>query len=76
MTVLQTRRQIKRRIDSLSEDRLRLAEDLIAYLEEQESIAATEELRNIPGFVEAFKRAKRDAAEGRVTPLEKIRWKK
>jgi hypothetical protein len=75
MTTLQIRRRVKRRVDSLSEDRLRVADELLARLEEQESLAATEELLDIPGFLAAFKRAKKEAKEGKLTPIEKIRWK-
>jgi hypothetical protein len=69
------RRQAKRRIDQLSPERVRLADDLLAYLLDRESDEATEELLNIPGFVEAFERAKREEAAGLLTPLEKLRRK-
>lgn len=75
MTTVQVRRRIKKRVDSLSEDRLQVADQLLARLEEEESIAATEELLNIPGFLEAFRKAKAEARAGKLTPIEKIRWK-
>jgi len=33
---------------------------------------ATAELRRIPGFEEAFEKARREVAEGRVTPLDDL----
>jgi len=75
MATIQIRRRVKRRVDSLSEDRLRVADELLARLEEQESVDATEELLNIPGFLEAFRKAKKEAREGKLTPIEKICWK-
>ncbi len=75
MSATEIRREIKRRVDVLPADRLPLTSELIAYLEEQESIAATEELLNIPGFLEAFRAAKKQARNGKLTPLEEIRWK-
>ncbi|MBM4034992.1 MAG: hypothetical protein FJ291_24885 [Planctomycetes bacterium] len=75
MTTTEIRRELKRRVSYLPADRLPLAGELIAYLEEQESIAATQELLDIPGFLEAFRAAKKQARRGRLTPLEEIRWK-
>ena len=39
------------------------------------SISATEELLAIPGFLEAFRKAKQEEAEGKLVPLEDIQWK-
>ena len=75
MTTTEIRRELKRRVDCLPAERLPLATEVLAYIEEQESIAATEELRNIPGFLDAFQAAKKEAREGKLTPLEDIRWK-
>lgn len=44
----------------------------LAYLEERESIEPTPELLRIPGFEEEFEKARREVAEGRVTPLEDL----
>ena len=76
MTTRELRRHIKRRIDCLSPQRLRVAEDILAYLEDQESIEATEELLSIPGFLQRFKKAQKDIEDGRTAPYEDIRWKK
>lgn len=75
MTVREVRRRAKRRIEGLSEERLQAADHYLACLEQAESIAATEELLAIPGFLEAFEEGCRDAEEGRLTPFEDIRWK-
>ncbi|MFB2833135.1 hypothetical protein [Floridanema evergladense] len=65
--------QVKEYVDRLSPDRLRVAADFLAYLAERESNEATEELLEIPGFIEAFERGKRDVAAGRVTDWRKVR---
>jgi len=70
-----TRRTAKRRIDSLSADRLRVADDFLAYLQERESNEATEELLSVPGFIERLEKAERQIAAGKVTPAEKLRRK-
>ncbi|MFP4057196.1 MAG: hypothetical protein ACLF0G_10035 [Candidatus Brocadiia bacterium] len=75
MTKSELRRRLKRRVDALTEERLLVADKLLARLEEEESIAATEELRAIPGLLEAFRKGKQEAAEGKLTPLEDIQWK-
>ncbi|HUT35209.1 MAG TPA: hypothetical protein VNE39_17095 [Planctomycetota bacterium] len=61
-----------RRLKGLSEERLRMADGYLAYLEEEH---ATEELLRIPGFAEAFEEAERDIAAGRLTPAEHLRQK-
>ncbi|MCZ7670419.1 MAG: hypothetical protein M5U34_26285 [Chloroflexi bacterium] len=45
------------RLRRLSTNRLRVANDFLAYLEERESSEATEELLSIPGFEEALQEA-------------------
>jgi hypothetical protein len=75
MTTTEIRRRVKKRVDSLTEERLLVADKLLARLEEEESISATEELLAIPGFLDAFRKAKKEAAQGKLTPLEDIRWK-
>jgi len=75
MTTTEIREQIQQYVDQLSPERLRVAVDFLAYLAERESQEATEELLKIPGFVEAFEKAKQDVAAGRLTPVEKLRRK-
>ena len=70
-----TRRRAKRRIDNLSEDRLQVADDFLAYLEERDSNEATEELIRIPGFAEEFEEARKDVEAGRLTPVKDLKRK-
>jgi hypothetical protein len=73
MNTDQMRLQVKEYVDRLSPERLRVAADFLAYLAERESNEATEELLEIPGFLEAFDRGKQDVAAGRVTDWQKVR---
>jgi hypothetical protein len=67
--------QAKERLERLSEDRLRVAADFLAYLEERESSEATEELLQIPGFLDDFRRAEGEVRAGRLTPIEALKRK-
>lgn len=69
------RRQAKRRIEKLSAERLRVADDFLAYLEERESNAATQELLNISGFAESLAQTEKEVAAGQLTPINKLRRK-
>ncbi len=73
MNTTQLRHQTKEFIDQLSPKRLQVAADFLAYLAERESNEATEELLNIPGFLESFERSKKDIAEEKVTNWREIR---
>lgn len=75
MSTAELRDQVKEYIDQLSPERLLVAADFLAYLTDRESEEATQELLEIPGFLEAFDRGKKDAAAGKVTPVEKLRRK-
>jgi hypothetical protein len=70
-----TRRRAKRRIDNLSDERVRAADDFLAYLEERESNEATEELLRIPGLLDRLKEAEEDIAAGRTVAVEDLRRK-
>ncbi|MBM4467683.1 MAG: hypothetical protein FJ014_19380 [Chloroflexi bacterium] len=76
-TVAQTRpallEETERRLRRLSPQRLQVASDFLAYLEERESSEATQELLNIPGFEEAFRKAVQQAELGQVVRFEDIR---
>lgn len=72
MTIIDLRRRAKQRIDRLSPERLRVADDFLAYLEEREECDATAELLRIPGFMEAFQRAEAQVTAGDVTPLAEL----
>ncbi len=69
------RRQALRRLDGLSREHLIVADHFLAWLGERESIEATEELLAIPGFLDAFRRAKQEEAEGKLTDLDHVSWK-
>ena len=61
------------RLRRLSPERLQVASDFLAYLEERERSEATEELLNIPGFENAFRRAVRQAEQKQFVRFEDIR---
>ena len=63
------------RLEGLSKERLQVADDFLAYLEEREDNEATEELLRIPGLVERLRKAERQIAQGRTVPVEKLRRK-
>lgn len=71
----EARRRAKRRIDSLPDERIDVADDFLAYLQERESNEATEELLRIPGFVDRLKEAEKDIAEGRTVAVKDLRRK-
>ena len=64
--------EARRRLQRLSPDRLQVASDFLAYLEEREQSEATEELLAIAGFEEAFRRAVQQVKEGQVVRFEDI----
>lgn len=59
----------------LTPERLKLAEDFLAYLEEREEDEATTELLALPGFREALRNAEAEIAAGRLTPVADLRRK-
>lgn len=65
--------ETENRLRRLSPERLQVASDFLAYLEERESSEATQELLNIPGFEEAFRKAMQQAERGQVVRFEDIR---
>ncbi|NQT87024.1 hypothetical protein HQ560_09685 [bacterium] len=67
------RSQARKRLDRLSGDRLQVADDFLACLEERESREATEELLHIPGVADAFEEGRAAVEAGRLTPVEKLR---
>ena len=58
--------ETERRLRRLSLERLQVASDFLAYLEERESSEATQELLKIPGFEEAFRKAVSQSEQGQV----------
>ncbi len=73
MTTSELRRELKRRIDRLSEERLAVADDFLAYVEERESDDATAELLRIPGLLDELKEAERVIAEGKTVSWREVR---
>jgi hypothetical protein len=73
MSTHELRRQAQQRVRSLSPQRLPVALDFLAYLQERESNEATEELLRIPGFVGAFKQAKKDGGKAKSTDWRRVR---
>ena len=61
--------EAERRLRSLSPERLRVANDFLAYLQEREENEATAELLSIPGFEAAFRRAVEQVERGEVVRL-------
>ncbi|MEH2141386.1 hypothetical protein [Nostoc sp.] len=73
MNNTEVRQQINQYLDGLSSERLELVADFLAYLADKESEDATQELLDIPGFIESFERGKKDIAESRVKNWRTIR---
>ena len=73
MNTTEIRQQINQHLDRLSSERLQLVAEFLAYLADKESEEATQELLDIPGFIESFERGKKDIAEGRVANWRTIR---
>ena len=64
--------EAERHLRSLSPERLRVASDFLAYLQEREENEATAELLNIPGFEAAFQHAVKQANVGDVVRFREI----
>lgn len=67
--------QINHHLKQLSLERLQTVLDFVAYLDDKESEEATQELLEIPGFVERHAEAQQQIAEGRTVPLEQLKRK-
>lgn len=63
---IQFQEQINEYLKQLSLERLQVVADFVAYLADKESVEATQELEDIPGFAESFARGKKDIAESRT----------
>jgi len=75
MNTTDIRQQAREYVEQLSPERLLVAVDFLAYLVERESNEATEELLQIPGFQEAFAKAKKDIAAGKVISVDQLKRK-
>ena len=74
-TMTPIRQTIELYLNQLSSQRLQLVAEMLAYLSEREEDEATEELLDIPGFIESFERGCRDLVKGRITPYEQLKRK-
>jgi hypothetical protein len=63
----------ERRLRRLSLERLRVADDFLAYLEEREESEATQELLSIPGLETALRQAVEQVEAGKIVSFENIR---
>jgi len=72
MSPTEVRRQAQKRLRALSPERLRVADDFLAYLEERESDEATAELLALPGFREALHSTEREIERGELIALEDL----
>ena len=70
---LHTVQKIETILQGLSPERLRVAADFMAYLDERESNDATEELLSIPNFLEDYQEALQDFENGDVVSFRSIR---
>lgn len=75
MNTIKTRQTIDLYLDQLPLEKLDLIADILAYFVNKENEKETEELLDIPSFVERFEKGKRDIAEGRVTPVSELKRK-
>ena len=75
MTTTELRQLAKEALENLPPEQLKVAAEFLRYLDERASDEATEELLKIPGLLEDLAEAERDIAEGRTTPVEKLRRK-
>ncbi|BAZ51345.1 hypothetical protein NIES4103_39940 [Nostoc sp. NIES-4103] len=75
MNTGEIRQRIQEYVDQLSPERLLVAADFLAYLAEREDNDATEELLNIPGFQEAFAKAKNHVESGKVISVDQLKRK-
>jgi hypothetical protein len=66
------RQRVKQRVDGLSEERLKVADDFLAYLEERDGAEATEELLRIPGFLGELEKARQEIGAGQLTPVDQL----
>ncbi|MDE3090026.1 MAG: hypothetical protein KGJ80_11650 [Chloroflexota bacterium] len=71
MTTIALLTEASKRLRKLSPERLRVANDFLAYLQEREESEATQELLSIPGFETAFERAASQAKRGKIIQLRR-----
>lgn len=72
-TATEIRTQIDYFLSHLSLERLKIAAEFLADLAEHDRDEATQELLEMPGFLESFNRGKQDIAEGRLVNWRSLR---
>ena len=73
MSPSELREQAQKRISNLSTDRLRVADDFLAYLEQRESCEATDELLAKPGLMRQLEDADKEARQGQTKDWRDLR---
>ena len=73
MSSLELREEAKAMIDLMSGARLRVASELLAFIKDRPTDAATLELLTIPGFATSYARGMRDIKAGRTKVWRKVR---
>ncbi|MCY3021703.1 MAG: hypothetical protein NTW87_22045 [Planctomycetota bacterium] len=73
MTTAQLRNEARRRLDSLPADKVKVAAEFLAFLDDRASDEATAELLAIPGLLEDLAQAKRDQTAGKGVEWRKVR---
>lgn len=68
-----TREQIYRYVEQLSQERLTVALDFLSYLVERDNSDATAELLAIPGFVAELEAVEQDADKDALTDWRVLR---
>jgi len=63
----------ERRLRNLTQNRLVVANDFLAYLEEREENEATQELLETPGFLEGFDLSRQQAENNETVSINAIR---
>lgn len=74
MSTNELRRQAGKRIKELSPERLQVAVDFLAYLQERESNEATDELLRIPGLMDAFRQTTKPRSKR--SKMKSVPWRK
>jgi hypothetical protein len=74
MKTLELREQIAEYVDQLSEEKLLVAVDFLAYLASKED-DATEELLKIAGFKQELANAVKNVQQGKVISVDKLQRK-
>ena len=75
MTRTELLRRVKRRINGLTGDRLIAADSYLAYLEQLDSDAATQELLAIPGLRDRLDAAEAQIAAGDTVSVDDLQRK-